>query len=118
MAGPSNINKPYAEASHEGDGVPAKAKTVNQPSHIEEKKESLRSLHRDPSHSPEAISNRATSGKSGGSGTSNNYGKSHSSIAASHGAGGQGNNSSSFAGDAEQPEPPLSPSLVSSKRLV
>lgn len=102
MAGPTNasVNKPYAEASHSGDGVPAKATNTNQPSHIEEKKESLRALHRDDSHSPEAMTNRATSGKSGGSGTSINFGNSNTSISASHGAGGKGNHPEQ--GDADQ----------------
>ncbi|CAO1620657.1 unnamed protein product [Jaminaea pallidilutea] len=118
MAGPSSINKSYADASHSGDGVPAKATKVNQSSDIEAKKESLRSLHRDENHSEEAIKNRATSGKTGGSGTSGGFGQTNSSLSATHGNGGKGNNSSTLSEPADQPEPPLSPSLVSAQRLV
>ncbi|CAO1620118.1 unnamed protein product [Sympodiomycopsis kandeliae] len=137
MAGPSEINKPYAEASHTGDGVPNKATAVNQPAHIAAKKESLQQLHRDPNHSPDAIANRATGGKKGGSGTAGNWGNTISSTVASHGSGGQGKHSHSVGGDneavskgtkypdgstslASHPDVPLSPSLVSidSQRLV
>lgn len=88
MAGPSSTNKPYAEASHPagGDGVPAKA--TSKPS--TDKHEALRSLHRDPNMSEEAIHNRATSGPNGSSGTKQNQGQTHGSVKANHGAGGPG----------------------------
>lgn len=87
--GPSSTNKPYAEASHpaNGDGVPAKA--TSKPT--TDKHEALRSLHRDPSMSDEAIHNRATSGHKGSSGTRQNQGQTVGSVKANHGAGGPGN---------------------------
>lgn len=88
---PSGTNKPYAEADHSGgESVPAKAVNHREHPDIEEKKENLRSLHRDENHSDAAIANRSTSGRKGGSGASGNYGSTHSSLQASHGAGGQG----------------------------
>ncbi|CAO1620794.1 unnamed protein product [Parajaminaea phylloscopi] len=81
------VNKPYAEATH---ATPAKAVNHREHPDIEEKKENLRSLHRDENHSDAAITNRSTSGRKGGSGSSGNFGSTHSSLQAAHGAGGQG----------------------------
>lgn len=87
MAGPSSINKSYADASHPpgSDGVPNKA--VSKPS--TDKHEQLRDLHRDKDHSEQAIANRSSSGI-GGHGSAQNYGQTNSSIEASHGSGGKG----------------------------
>lgn len=97
---PSNINKPYCEATHETDGVPAKATATKQPDHIAEKKANLQSLHRDPNHSPDAIANRASSGSRKGSGgrSGDTYGQTISSATASHGVGGQGKHTHSMGG--------------------
>lgn len=86
----SNVNKPYAAAGHTAESLPAKASNHREKPEIEEKKESLRALHRNENHSDLAIKNRATGGRKGGSGSSANYGSTHSSLQASHGAGGPG----------------------------